>query len=188
VRAAAPAPPRPDPGRLPQTNALPSAATHTFREEMGGLWQGIVHGSLSPAMPAFFPRRAYEQLKAIGAPGSDWQYRLVGDYGLDIGAAHRLLGGDASRAQLLGVHVVDSYAHWVPPGVCANGVGYYEVPNARVVYRKDGAVHSFGIASMISWRGVWYVVHLGAILRGADAGVVDEPSAGAGQSAYSGTC
>jgi hypothetical protein len=62
------------------------------------------------------------------------------------------------------------------------------VPNARVVYRTDGAVHSFGIASLISWRGVWYVVHLGAILREADAGVVDEPAEGAGESAYSGTC
>jgi hypothetical protein len=56
------------------------------------------------------------------------------------------------------------------------------------VYREDGQVRSFGIASMISWRGVWYVVHLGAILRASDSGTVDDASVGAGTSLYSGTC
>jgi hypothetical protein len=67
-------------------------------------------------------------------------------------------------------------------------VGYYEVSNARVVYREAGQLRSFGIASMISWRGVWYVVHLGAVLRQEDAGVVDEPMSGPGESSDSGTC
>jgi hypothetical protein len=155
---------------------------------MADLWEGIVADSPRRALPAFFPLRAYEQLKAIGSPESDWKNRLVGDYGLDIGAAHRLLGSDAASAQLIGVHVVRSYAHWVAPGVCYNSAGYFEVPNARIVYRAGGAVHSFGIASLISWRGVWYVVHLGAILRSSEEGIVDEPSAGPGESAYSGTC
>jgi hypothetical protein len=62
------------------------------------------------------------------------------------------------------------------------------MPNARVTYRAGGQLRSFGIASMISWRGVWYVVHLGAVLRSADSGTVDEPALGAGTSAYSGTC
>jgi hypothetical protein len=178
----------PSPGSLPQTSALPSAHTAAFVGLMRDLWSGVIHDAVGPALPAFFPRRAYEELKSIGAPGSDWQNRLVGDYRLDLGAAHQLLGAHATGARLLAVHVVGSYAHWVPPGVCDNSVGYYEVPNARVVYREDGRVRSFGIASMISWRGVWYVVHLGAVLREGDAGVVDEPSAGAGSSAYSGTC
>jgi hypothetical protein len=57
-----------------------------------------------------------------------------------------------------------------------------------LVYREAGQVHSFGIASMISWRGVWYVVHLGAVLRAADEGVVDQAAAGSGSSTCSGTC
>ena len=67
-------------------------------------------------------------------------------------------------------------------------MGYYEVPNARVVYSENGASRSFGIASMISWRGEWYVVHLGAVLRSSEAGAVDEPAVGPGSSAYSSTC
>ena len=90
--------------------------------------------------------------------------------------------------QLVGVQVPSSYAHWVSPGVCSNGVGYYEVPNARVIYRESGQRSSFGIASMISWRGVWYVVHLGGVVRSSDAGVVDDPSSGSGVSAPSSTC
>ena len=155
---------------------------------MGLLWAGVVRDSPTTALPAFFPRGAYVQLKAIASAGSDWRDRLVHDYALDIEAAHALLGGDPASARLIAVEVPSSYGHWVPPGVCYNDIGYYEVPNARVVYSEGGQVRSFGIASMISWRGVWYVVHLGAILRSSDAGFVDEPSSGEGTSAYSGTC
>jgi hypothetical protein len=147
-----------------------------------------VQGSLTPALPAFFPKGAYLQLKAIPSAGSDWTTRLTHDYGLDIAAAHRMLGRDAPKARLVAVDVAAGFGHWISPGVCYNRVGYYEMPNARMVYREYGQIRSFGIASMISWRGVWYVVHLGAILRSSGAGVVHEPSLGYGSVAYSGTC
>ena len=125
---------------------------------------------VAEALPAFFPKDAYVQLKAIASASSDWTDRLVHDYGLDITAAHALLGPNAARARLIAVNAPSGYGHWIQPGVCDNSIGYYEMPNARVVYREDGQIRSFGIASMISWRGVWYVVHLGAILRSADSG------------------
>ena len=155
---------------------------------MASLWAGVVRDSLASALPAFFPRGAYLQLKAINSASSDWSGRLVRDYGLDLSAAHALLGRDPTRAGLITVDVPSSYGHWVQPEACYNSVGYYELPNARVVYGQDGQIRSFGIASMISWRGVWYVVHLGAILRSGDSGTVDEPASGRGTSAYSGTC
>jgi hypothetical protein len=139
-------------------------------------------------MPAFFPRAAYVQLKAIGSPSAEWSGRLVYEYGLDVAAAPAPSSACAAGARLIAVHVPTSYAHWVEPGGCYNSIGYYEVPNARVVYRAGGQERSFGIASMISWRGVWYVVHLGAVLRPGEEGVVDEPATGPGASAYSGTC
>lgn len=180
--------PKPDPGALPQTQQLPSAATAAFHGGMAALWTGIRTDSVQAALPAFFPERAYVQVKQIGDPEGDWTGRLVGDYRLDIGAAHALLGPDPGRARLVAVQVPAGYAHWVPPGACYNGVGYYEVPNSRVVYRQNGEIRSFGIASMISWRGAWYVVHLGAILRPAAAGLVDDPTTGPGESAPSSTC
>jgi hypothetical protein len=189
--APAPAPeskPRPDPGSLPQTDQLPSGKTPAFHAEMSALWNGVQRNSLSAAMPAFFPLGAYRQVKQIADPAADYASRLVADYRLDLGAAHALLGADPEAAQLVEVQVPESYAHWVDPGACYNGVGYYEVPNARVVYKQNGQVHSFGIASMISWRGVWYVVHLGAVLRPGGGGVVDDPSAGVGESIPSSTC
>ena len=57
------------------------------------------------------------------------------------------------------------YEIWVPPGACYNSIGYWHVPGARVVYERGGATRSFGIASLISWRGDWYLVHLGAYSR-----------------------
>jgi hypothetical protein len=155
---------------------------------MQALWRGIRTGSRAAAMPAFFPEGAYAQVKAIADPRGDWAGRLVYDYGLDIAAAHALLGASAAGAQLVEVRVPSGNAHWVDPGACYNQVGYYEVPNSRVVYREGGQIRSFGIASMISWRGAWYVVHLGAVLRPAVVGVVDDPGAGPGESAPSSTC
>lgn len=184
----APRPKGPPPGSLPQTPARPSSSAATFHRKMSELWRGIERNSVSTALPAFFPLRAYLQIKAIADARGDWTNRLVEDFRLDIGAAHALLGAEASSARLVEVSVPDSYAHWVPPGACYNTVGYWEVPNARVVYRDSTGVHSFGIASMISWRGRWFVVHLGAVLRSGAVGVVDSPSSGVGVSAYSGTC
>ncbi len=177
-----------DPGSLPQTDAFPSTATAQFQSEMSALWNGIVTDSPSAAMPAFFPEQAYEQLKTIGDPGSDYEDRLVGDYSLDLTAAHELLEASPGPASLVGVDVPAQYGHWVPIGVCDNRVGYFEVANSRVVYQQGGVTRSFGIASLISWRGVWYVVHLGAILRSGASGVVEDPEAGPGSSAPSSTC
>ncbi len=183
-----PTPRQRSPATLPQTRAFPSATSAPFEARMAALWNAIVTGSAERALEAFFPEQAYVRLKAIPSAGADWRERLVHELRLDIAAAHALLGAGSAGAQVLSVRVPSEYGHWVQPGVCFNGIGYYEVPNARLVYREDGKVRSLGIASMISWRGQWYVVHLGAVLRSADEGVVDEPSAGVGASVDSGTC
>ncbi len=180
-RAACP----PNAGALPQTPQLPPATGACLRELTRNLWRGISSGSPAHAMAAFFPEAAYAQVKAIADPHADWTSRLVGGYRLDLAAAHALVGGGA---RLVRVEVPSDYAHWVDPGACDNRVGYYEVPNSRVVYKRGGQLRSLGIASMISWRGVWYVVHLGAVVRSVDVGVVDDPSAGAGVAAPSSTC
>lgn len=167
---------------------MPSAASACFHAIVRALWQGIRQGSAHPALYAFFPLPAYEQVKAIGDPRADYDSRLLGDYALDIHAAHVLLGSDAGHAHLVETIVPQGYVHWVSPGACYNRLGYYEVPNSRVEYRVGQSVRSFGIASMISWRGTWYVVHLGAVTRSGPGGVIDDPSDGPGAPAPSLTC
>ncbi|HXD54719.1 MAG TPA: hypothetical protein VN618_08200 [Solirubrobacteraceae bacterium] len=174
--------------RRPQTHDLPSTHGALFGALMRSLWRGVVSGRARPALVAFFPKAAYVRLKAIYGAASDWQSRLVRDYALDLAAAHRLLGTDAAHARLVGVRARSAYGHWIPPGVCSNDIGYYEMPDARVIYRERGATRSFGIASMISWRGEWYVVHLGAILRTGEGGVLDTPAIGPGAQVPSSTC
>jgi hypothetical protein len=136
-------------------------------------------------MRAFFPEGAYAQVKEIADARGDYVDRLVEDYRLDIAAAHALIG---AGARLVAVDVPDASVHWVPPGACYNRVGYWEVPNSRLVYRTGPGLSSIGIASMISWRGVWYVVHLGAVVRSAAVGIVDDPSVGPGTAEPSSTC
>jgi hypothetical protein len=176
------------PGSLPQTGAFPSTSSPLFAANMAALWNAVVTNNLPTAMPAFFPEAAYVQLKTVASASSDFTNRLQSDYGLDIAAAHALLGPNPSSAQFVSVNADSANGHWINTGVCDNDVGYFELPNARLVYTIDGLTHSFGIASMISWRGEWYVVHLGAILRSGSGGEVDDPETGSGTSAYSSTC
>jgi hypothetical protein len=177
-----------DPGALPQTDSLPSATSAQFQSEMTALWLGITRDNPADALAAFFPEGAYLQLKTIGDAAGDYQHRLVEDFTLDIEAAHALLGTDAATATLVVTSVPGQYAHWIPPGVCDNSIGYFEVANSRLVYQEAGQTRSIGIASLISWRGEWYVVHLGAILRNTDGGVVLDPEGGPGTSPPSTTC
>ena len=176
------------PGDLPQTTAVPWAGTPQFEAEMSALWEGVVTGTVTSAMPAFFPEAAYVRLKRIANPAADYQDRLVAAFAGDLAAAHALLGPDPGSATLVRVEVPTRLVHWVTPGTCENSIGYYEVPNARVVYDQAGTIRSFGIASLISWRGVWYVVHLGAVLESNQGGVVDDPAVGPGASAPYLTC
>jgi hypothetical protein len=177
-----------DAGALPQTAALPSSASPRFQAAMQALFTSIVAGTPATASGAFLPQGAYVQLKDIDGALYDYQHRLLGDFGVDIMAAHAGMGAGAAGADLTSVQVPPQYAHWVPTGECENRVGYFEVANSRVVYTEDGVTRSFGIASLISWRGEWYVVHLGAVLRPGSGGVVLDPEAGTGTSAPSSTC
>jgi hypothetical protein len=175
----------PGAGALPQTRALPSTDSAAFHAAMQDLWLAVTTGKPNLALPAFFPVAAYQQVKAIYDPAADWHGRLWYDFALDVGAAHRLVDPDA---RLVRVIVPTSDAAWVDPGVCANSLGYWHVSGARVVYREHGQERSFGIASLISWRGVWYVVHFGAVLRSVVTGIVDQPVAGPGVPGPAGGC
>jgi len=156
-----------------------------FRHAMADLWLAVTTGNSRFGLSAFFPLEAYRQLKALYDPTADWHERLWYDFTLDVGAAHGTVG---SGARLVRVIVPAGDEVWVYPGECDNTLGYWHVPGARVVYKQHGQERSFGIASLISWRGVWYVVHLGAVLRDVVTGIVDQPAVGPGLPGPPGGC
>jgi len=177
----------PGQGVRTQTRARPQAHGEAFRAMASDLWLAVRTGRASLAKPAFFPLAAYKQVKAISDAAGDWRSRLWLDFRLDVRAVHRLLGPHPAAAKLLRVIVPSAAAAWIDPGVCYNKVGYWHVAGPRVVYRVRGQVRSFGIASLISWRGVWYVVHFGGITRPA-VGMVDTPASGTGYPGPQGGC
>ena len=179
--------PRP-PARLHQTRALPRSHTAVFRAEMTDLWTALVTGRVRAGVQAFFPLTAYQQVKAIADPAADWHSRLLADFRLDVAAAHHFLRQTPGRPHLVRVIVPTAQAAWIDPGVCDNKVGYWHLAGPRLVYRQHGRIRSIGIASLISWRGRWYVVHLGAVLRSTPAGVVDQPADGPGTPGPPGGC
>jgi hypothetical protein len=175
----------PGAGALPQTSAFPSTRSVAFSHAMADLWLAVSAGNARLALPAFFPEAAYKQVKAIPYPSADWLDRLWYDFALDVRAAHGLV---APGARLVRVIVPTEEAAWVYSGACYNSVGYWHVGGARVVYLEHGQDRSFGIASLISWRGVWYVIHFGEVLRPVVTGVVDQPAVGPGIPGPPGGC
>jgi hypothetical protein len=148
-----------DPGTLPQTRDKPEAKGAAFDARVAALWDAIVHDDPERGMPFFFPVKAYEQVKAVGDPASDWRRRLVSAYKRDIHGLHKRLGERAADAKLLRAEVPD-LAKWMDPGDEYNKLGYWRVYGTRLVYEVNGKERTFEISSLISWRGEWYVVHL----------------------------
>jgi hypothetical protein len=168
-----------------QTTALPKTSGAAFSAETRDIWLAVSTGNPDYAKPAFFPEKAYQQVKAIADSQSDWESRLWLDFTLDVAAAHKLLKPGAT---LVKVTVPTQYAQWIPPGACYNAVGYWHAPGSRLVYREGRTTASFGIMSFISWRGDWYVVHLGALSRSSAYGIVDDPEQGPGTPGPPGGC
>ena len=175
---------------LVQTSAEPPSSNAALRARLTPLWRAIQRDAVPTGLTVFFPEAAYVRMKSgeIPDPSSDYVDRLVAFYRLDLGAYRLAIGSDPSRVRLLAVDGNPADAAWIAPGVCENSVGYWHLPGVRLVYSTPAATRSFAVASMISWRGVWYIVHLGPNPRPVDVGTVDQPAVGAGTPGPPGGC
>ena len=149
-----------------------------FMQRLHRYWAHVLAGNAGPASDFFFPRSAYLQVKTLTYAGADFDTRLYHDYKNDVKADHELVTSDArpgDQPRVIGVDVPQASVHWVPPGVEVNSIGYWQVSYARVNYTVGGQQRSYAIDSMISWRGQWYVVHLGPDWRPGAGGWVCKP-------------
>lgn len=149
-----------DPGSLPQTHDKPAPSSPALDARAATLWDAIVHDDPDRAVPFFFPVTAYEQVKAISFPASDWRRRLLAAYKRDIHGLAKRLGSNAESAKFVRLDIPDERARWVDVNEESNKLGYYRVYGTKIVYEVDGKERSMEISSLISWRGEWYVVHL----------------------------
>jgi len=177
-----------DPGRLPATSTRPSMTTGV-RTVAHILWRAIVNDNAPLAHQVFFPRTAYLRMKrgVLANPAGDFDTRLLAFYELDLAAYHQRIAPGA-RPVLVGVKANPRDAAWIARGACENVIGYWHLPGMRLVYRKGTKVFSVAVASLISWRGVWYVVHLGPNPRAHNVGTVDDWRAGPGRAGPAGGC
>ena len=150
-----------DPGKLPQTKVLPQPNGPMFNQGVQDLWNAIVSDNPSQALPFFFPLSAYIQVKGIADPVHDYNTRLIPAYYADIEALHAKLGNQADQAKFISFNVPTSQAQWILPGVEYNKGSYWRVYGNTLDYSINGVTHQFPIFSLISWRGEWYVVHVG---------------------------
>lgn len=171
---------------LTQTAQRPSTAG-PFTAQMTQLWNDIITNNVKDADTLFFPLPAYEKLKVIGSPSYDWHTRLMALFNLDFAAYHRELTA-GSVATLSRVAVNPSFVQWIPKGACYNTVGFWHLPGPRFVYTQGGVTKSLGVLSLISWRGVWYFIHLGPNPRPRNVGTLFSPAIGPGVVGPPGSC
>ncbi len=168
-----------------QTSARPPASS--LNTQMRRLWRAIVTNSPNLGAQVFFPKSAYVDMKTgmIGDPQGDFDHRLLAFFNLDLPAYHAVTG---SHAVLLRVIANLNSARWISPGACENKIGYWHLPGVRLAFRHQGHVESFIVASLISWHGVWFVVHLGPNPRPINIGTVDGLIRGYGSAPPPGGC
>ena len=146
---------------LPQTDALPSSDSASFRRRLELLVEAIRKDDPELALPAFFPVLAYAEVKAIAQPERDWQHRLVGAFTRNVHEYHKQLGDSASSIELRGIEIPETNLKFMKPGSEGNRLGYHRVLRSRLLLKAaEGRELSLEITSLISWRGEWYVVHL----------------------------
>jgi hypothetical protein len=151
-----------DPGTLPQTDEKPTGTGTEFDARMKTLANAIINNTPDSAVSAFFPVTAYKQTKKNTNPAADWTNRLIANFKVDVADANKKLGANAKNAVFTGVTVPNT-AVWVKPGEEYNVGPYWRVFKAQMNFTVDGKNVQIPIESMISWRGQWYVVHLGTI-------------------------
>jgi hypothetical protein len=152
-----------DPGTLPQTKDKPTTTSAQFQAGAESLWEAVRDDDVSKAEAFFFPLSAYKQVKNISNPESDYRSRLLTELKADVHDLHVKLGADASRAKFVGLDVPTAKATWMDPGTEYNKIGYWRVLDNKLRYTVDGNEKTLPVSSLISWRGEWYLVHLGAI-------------------------
>ena len=179
-----------DPGLLPQTSTEPALGTEMgspLNTRMVNLWADILSNNTRQADVMLFPEAAYEKLKAIPYPESDYVNRLLYLFNLDIGAYRQFLLARGSPV-LLRVVTSPQDAQWIPAGACYNKIGYWHLPGVRFVYHYGSTVDSVGVLSMISWRGLWYFIHLGQYTATGHVGQIYDYAQGPGVPGPPGSC
>ena len=151
-----------EPGTLPQTDEKPSGTGAEFENRMKVLANAIITNTPDTAVSAFFPVSAYKQTKKNTDPAADWKNRLIANFRVDVADANKKLGTNAKNAVFTGA-TVPATAVWVKAGEEYNVGPYWRVFKAQMNFTVDGKNVQIPIESMISWRGQWYVVHLGTI-------------------------
>ena len=152
-----------DPGTLPQTMDMPTTTEPAVPSRPRRVLAGDRHDNPAPAMPFFFPLSAYVQVKAISNPASDWQQpprRRLSDRHPH---AAPLCSAPVRRRPSSPASTCRPPPSGCSPGAEYNKGSYWRVYSSQVHYTVDGQAGSFTIASMISWRGEWYIVHLASI-------------------------
>jgi hypothetical protein len=154
---------------------------------MSKLWTDILENKPGQADTMMFPEAAYEKLKAIPYPESDYVNRLLFLFNLDISAYRSFLRASGTPV-LVRVETSPADAQWIPAGACYNTIGYWHLPGVRFVYRYGSTIESVGVLSMISWRGKWYFIHLGQYTATGSVGQIYDFAHGVGTPGPPGSC
>lgn len=139
-----------DPGRRPPIGDFEGRARLLF--------EAIVKDQPALAEPAFFPRSAFLQVKAMRDPGRYYD-RLKARFVQDVHALHSTLGADANSARFERFELVKR-GGYVKPGEEGNLLPYWAARHNWLFYRVGKQTRKLEVRVAITWDERWYVIHL----------------------------
>jgi hypothetical protein len=141
----------------PSAPSAPAPPAGRASERARLLVQAIRERRPELATPFFFPRRAFQRVKAIKDPDRYFR-QLLKLYQEDVLALRRGFA-HPDRIELVGFKL-SRRLRWTPKGKEANALPYWDAYGSEVRVRDGGRTHALRVRVMITWDGEWYVTHL----------------------------
>lgn len=128
-----------------------------MQEPARRLFEAIVRDDPARAEDFFFPRDAFNLVKAMARPDRYYE-RLHQRYVADIHTLHASVK-DLARAEFVSLELGRRGA-WVKPREEGNHLPYWAARHASLHYRVGDEPRALEVRVLITWGPRWYVIHL----------------------------
>ncbi len=131
----------------------------SFESKAATLVQAIEKNDPELALPLFFPKEAFLELKGIAKPEEYYQ-QLVGWFKDDIAREHeRLVVQDPLKL----VSVKPGPCSWKKKNSEANNIPYWSCSKTKLTLQVGSKTETLEVKTRINWGKDWYITHLGPI-------------------------
>ncbi len=148
-------------GEVPAENqtAGKTPDVSTFEAKAATLLNAIEKNDPDSALPVFFPKEAFVQLKAIDKPEAYYE-QLVTWFREDIAREHERL---VVQDPLTFAGLKPGSCKWKAKGSEANSIPYWSCSKTQILVKVGKKTETLTVHARINWGKDWFITHLGPI-------------------------